>query len=439
MIFFMIIFILPSNLLISSSFYDYFFSTPPSPEERYQKIIESWSPQYWHVQGFKANDMQTLSKAIQEDINAQKMSIEKLPIIFTTLESYPIQERYKQECKQALQIVQKRIKPEPMTSSSPVHSFEYDKNSTVNNSSYLRNFKFPENAIPQLPNLEQIHDKIFALSQPQYDGQKANIMKSVGEIQTTDQYIQSIKNDVEIKIRSKRQIEPINFEIMNNNLKDFNFVIDSRGDGNCGYRSVIISSYMDYPTKMNNYFKELLEHRFVQLFMQYDRNFEFENRDKQNIGILILTYLLSVLESMKKYKTIDDFIKILNKEITFDYYMIMFMRYILADYITKNDPQELLFSDDPKDKILKNTLTWRNELDHLETILLANATTIQIQTIQQDAQQNAIVITQNIKPVGHAYILFTRSPGHYQILVKDHVKQLPPFTMKPIKIHKTFL
>lgn len=386
-----------SNILVtSSSFYDYFFSPQNqiSSEEHYQQIIQSWRPQYWHMQGFKTYDIQTLVKVMQDDINHQKITIDNLLIILKKLELYPIANQYQNEFKQTLQIVQNRV-----------------------------------SAII----LQEIHQKILKISQEN----TTLIIPAVGTVQTINEYIQSIQDNLEEKKRKKRKVESIDLQTIGKNFENFDFIIDSRGDGNCGYRSVIVSSYMNNPIAINNYFKTLLNEKFVTLFMQYDKLFQKENR--KTIGTIILHYLLSVLVSMNKKKTLNEFTTILNQEITFDYYMIMFMRYMIADYIEKNNLDELSYSTNPKNRIIEEILTWKNELDDLETTLLAKATAIQTQTIQENAEQNAIVTTNSTNPIGHAYIAYTISPGHYKILVKDHVKRLPKLNQGSFRFYSPYL
>lgn len=369
---------------------------------QYYKIIKSWQTGYWYLPGFKAYDMQKLVTAISNDINNHTISAAQLHFILNLLKQHTPTADI--EIKNILEIIK----------------FNYQSLTTTY-----------ENEL-----LKKIHETIFkitnrnqTISLQAYKQIQNKITPIIGNIKTIDEYLAHQKNITEA---SKN--------IINNNLADFNAVIDSRGDGNCGYRSFIISTYMNNPTFAYNYFKKLLEDRFSELFIKYDETFTYQIKDNKNIiAQEILNYLLSTLQQMKKTTSKEELITLLNNETTFDYFIIMFIRYVLADYIQHhltNQQSEFikaLFEKNVNDFISNTILKWKEELDYAQTDLLAHATGIQIHTIQQNATINSQVKT-NLKLIlGHAYILFTDNPGHYQILLTNRIELPSMISIQAIK------
>lgn len=369
---------------------------------QYYKIIQSWQTRYWYLPGFKAYDMQNLVTTINNDIHAHTISGDQLHFI--------------------LDILTKQIPDTEIKSILEIIKIKFKSLSTTYETQLLK----------------KIHETVFKITNPNqtisfeaYQKLLKKISPIVGEIETVDTYILKEKN---------RNLQ----NIMQDNLKNFKAVIDSRGDGNCGYRSIIISTWMNNPTFTYNYFKNLLENNFLQLFQEFDQTFEYKiEANKAVIAKEILSYLLSVLEQMKNTTSQDKLLTLLNNETTFDYFMIMFIRYMLADYIQNHATEELFEFIKIKDEKLsqKETelikiLQWKDELDNLETTLLADATSIQIHTVQQDAQINSQTITNLKHPLGHAYILFTDNPGHYKILINNAIKLQSLFPMQPIEFKR---
>ena len=336
-------------------------SMQQSPQERYHSIIQSWQVNNWHLRGFQAYDMQQLHKIMQEDLTTQKITENNLNIMIMDLIS--------QHTNMEVQTVLAKIRQ-----------------------------KLIKDLI-----LADIHYKIFTSCY-----ENASVNKIIENIETVNQYIQ--------KQKSSQQI----IQIIQNNLKKFEYIIDDLEDGNCGYRCILISAYMNNLQTSSNHFQNLLKNNFIRLFTKYDVT--FQNQAISNKAIIankILNYLLSVFEKIKHAESKENVRAIVNQERTFDYFMIMFLRYMLADYIANHTTIE------EKEDIaainrnqIQKVLQWKDELDELETIYLAKAINIQIQTIQETAHNKSTINTELPSPATDAYISFTDNPGHYKILIK---------------------
>ena len=108
--------------------------------------------------------------------------------------------------------------------------------------------------------------------------------------------------------------------------------------------------------------------------------------------------------------------------------MIMFERYMMADFITKQATEnekillQITTEKESFDQTLEQITRWKEELDQTTTNFVARAMGLTIHTIQRDAQAPIQTIIPE-RSFGRADILYI--PGHYQILVpKQHVSSL---------------
>ena len=102
--------------------------------------------------------------------------------------------------------------------------------------------------------------------------QLGNNKFALGPIQTVDQYLQSHKNLNKNILKS-----------VTKNISSCEYIIDSRGDGNCGYRSILSSIFMN-AVKFEKFdfifhLKNLINDKYNHLFMIYDEQFEEESQE----------------------------------------------------------------------------------------------------------------------------------------------------------------
>lgn len=360
--------------------------------KKYSTIINQWHVENWSLSElYRRADISELIKIINNDIGNNIISINPQALTI-------------------LQLIKTEKNSDPVVLQALDQIIAYFSSKTPTQS-------FPENKL-----LTEIHKTVFQISQPQYDGNPESIVDITGRIETPEEYIlYKENNDDDVK------------SIAMQNLESYKFVIDSRGDGNCGYRSFIISACMNNPETMAHHFQTLLDDHFVKLFQIYDQTLEFTYQIFQPIvAEEIKLYLQQILEQVKYSSTIEHTKNIFDQEATFDFYMVMFLRYLLADYI-KNlatvDEREFIYyavaaanvkpmeEHEAIESEIKQILTWKNELDDIETTFLSQATGVTIETVQQNAYLNAITIKNVPFTAGKSSILYTLNPGHYKILV----------------------
>ena len=143
---------------------------------------------------------------------------------------------------------------------------------------------------------------------------------------------------------------------------------------------------------------------------------DYPNVKEQQLKDIILTKL----NQLKTCKNEQEIQQLIQNDTTFDYTMIMFERYLMAEKMNKESSPDLMefITDQDIIPMKERVLTWKEELDQNETAFLARALDITIHTIQRDVNAPE----QIIKPknsVGDAHILYI--PGHYQILVPKTV------------------
>lgn len=216
-------------------------------------------------------------------------------------------------------------------------------------------------------------------------------------------------------------------------LAPYSHVINSRGDGNCGYRAIMVSMLVEnlHNKKIVAHLKDLIQEKFTTLFTEYDTALisHKEGKYPQDVQTYqkLKTYVLNKLDEINACKDIESIKRLIDHDTTFDYSMIMFERYLTLKEIEVykgNDSVQAFIAAD-KDNIVKNIGTWRTELEVTHSYIIAQALNINIRTIAQEIPQN-IVSTgnkntagdKNTPAVGDAHILFV--PGHYKLLVKKH-------------------
>lgn len=266
---------------------------------------------------------------------------------------------------------------------------------------------------------------------------------SFREIQSAQDY-----PDVNYPHHSKQEKD-----IIRKNLQPCKFIIDARGDGNCGYRAFLGSLFFNAISNQNKSIyaslDNLLQQNFIKLFEKYNPALKSANVDASET----LKYLLAQLNNLNQCKSIEDIRTLLNKEVAFDYYMIMFFRYLTVDYINnlnislmtkmiedrdkENAPEEFQQASETETMIVdgiirdardnrkrpltiqeytRKFLTWGDELTLDQARILAQVTNIVIQIlIESNPYQQLAICRPMNEPIGIADILFVG--GHYRVFI----------------------
>ncbi len=195
-------------------------------------------------------------------------------------------------------------------------------------------------------------------------------------------------------------------------LKNYKNIIDSKGDGNCGYRAVLASLYFNsiHDKNIINHLQKLVEEHFDSLFTEFD-----PQKTQQNRGQL-QDKTIQTLHNIQAANTIEEIKEIIDNNEEFDRTMIMFERYLMVKTMNKESNHHLqAFLYEDSEKIKPETfLQFGESLDQPSTALLAEALNIKI-TTEQKEPENPAQITLSKNPQAHAHILYI--PGHYQILI----------------------
>jgi hypothetical protein len=241
-----------------------------------------------------------------------------------------------------------------------------------------------------------------------------------------------IKRDLYFKqqeLKNQRTIENLKQD-----LAPYSHVIDSRGDGNCGYRAIMVSMLIENLHNKNivAHLKKLVSEEFTTMFDKYDTSLRNSstNRREQDVQTYkeLQTYVLNKLDEINACEDIESIKRLIDHDTTFDYSMIMLERYKMLDLIDNpKTPKEReilgFFTDEERAKMKTNIGTWQTELDQPQTGLISLALETNIHTIQEYSTVKQIT-TPNFEPIelsntqNNAYILFTK--GHYKLLVKKH-------------------
>ena len=236
--------------------------------------------------------------------------------------------------------------------------------------------------------------------------------------------------------------QPVSPDDIKNTLEPFQFIINSDGDGNCGYRAILASQYFNGLSNKNLYtnLEQLIDTNFEPLFKKYKDHHQFSITQLP----LLKHHLINVINDMKQATSINDIQKIINENSDFDEAMIMFERYLTVDYMEKsitpdekisllanhtdeiNQMQEHLNSkplnEEEKFKyVLQDFLTWGQWAGDEALHFIAKAMGIHINsvTLENGATHNRVPTDKD--PIGTANILYLGA--HYQILVPKQQDQ----------------
>lgn len=316
-----------------------------------------------------------------------------------------------------------------------------------------------------------LEQKIKSISQPNLGTNNSGFTQATGKLETTQEYTaqeyikkpiereyNELKQEVDALTRQQAEAlsqynkkgsqatwqayETISAELRNKqttlthartienlqqDLAPYSHVIDSRGDGNCGYRAIIVSMLVEnlHNKKIVAHLKDLIQKDFTTMFEKYDTTLQANVAQDAHTYQQLQTYVLEKLDEINACQDIASMKKLIDTDTTFDYCMIMFERYKMTDLIDTSKADDLLgfFDDRERLGIRKNIGTWGTELDQPQTGLISRALETNIHTIEL-TKTVVQSITPNSKPIelsntqNNAYILFTT--GHYQLLVKKH-------------------
>jgi len=207
-----------------------------------------------------------------------------------------------------------------------------------------------------------------------------------------------------------------------NKLSSFYYVVDLRGDGNCGYRSILTSLYMQNIENPHicEHLISLVDHDFFKIFYRYNTIFDHRHYQKMLYVQQLKQYLLVTLEDIAKLSTREEIFEYLKNDYIFDYGMIMFIRYLAIDYINENMPT--LLADGSMDEDLLNEqkgllLNWGTLLEQITTNIVSKSLPIVITTITRSQRLPNQLLIPFAQSFAHSYILFLG--GHYEALIPN--------------------
>lgn len=246
--------------------------------------------------------------------------------------------------------------------------------------------------------------------------QGASFMPPLNQLFTPQKYIEQKHIHNEIARTTDYTIDNLVEKI-----SSFYYVVDLRGDGNCGYRSILTSLYMQNIENPHicEHLISLVHNDFFKIFHRYNHIF-----NPQNIQCL-KKYLLVRLENIATLPTREDIFESLKNDYIFDYGMIMFIRYLAVDYINKN--KQTLLADGSMDEDLLNEqkgllLNWGTLLEQITADIVSKSLPIFITTIIRSQPLPTQVLIPLAEPFAHAYILFLG--GHYEALIPNVPQRL---------------
>ena len=251
----------------------------------------------------------------------------------------------------------------------------------------------------QHSHLETATHIVLQISQPQLTQEKI-LYSALGQFQTIDMYT----NNTTIK----------------KNLKNYKFIIDSRDDGNSGYRAFLASIFMhgidSHQKESVHHFEKLVHDTFFDLFMKHDQL--FPKNIKSSIGHAIKKNLIEQLHAINRCKNMQQVMRLFNEQVLFDFYMITFLKYLILNYGYHHEEMHtmILTLHTSFENYQKSIIPWGNEMTDLECIMLTLATNTTVSILEQNNMQHAITLHQASPEYGISNLLFTQK-HHYQIAV----------------------
>ncbi len=211
-------------------------------------------------------------------------------------------------------------------------------------------------------------------------------------------------------------------------LQDYRYAVEIRGDGNCGYRAIVASMLINAIESRNLYiiynFKELVRSKFANLFQTYDTL--FDESIQEQVGNVLQQNLIDKLTFIEKYPSIQSVQNAFNDSIEFDFFIVMFIRYLIIDYAQHNrdikaDIEGLYGSIDA---YAENILTWKTYIDNLELTILSQVLSLKIIALIENApkkiSQNPLLANPQIfipQKINLGFAVITNTGDHYNVVV----------------------
>ena len=292
----------------------------------------------------------------------------------------------------------------------------------------------------------------FSLAQKNARSKSSFETFKIGKIQTPEQYLEE-------SYQYSRY-----FGIITRNVKITRLIMNAQGDGNCGYRaflgSIFFNAIMSGNKSIILEMQQLIDVRFNGLFMRYNNDFNKEGEGKINIVLSIQSYLHRMIDKINRMSTIEEVRDLLNTEFTFDYYMIMFFRYLIVDYIEnsllknenvtkmirfivapeKTNPKKRELELKEEDRVSKlltpaqaifigalqadrldpatyinQILTWQDQLTLDQSKLLGLLLSVSVYTLSEENEYQPLAISLSPREIAIATLLYM--PGHYRIFI----------------------
>lgn len=294
-------------------------------------------------------------------------------------------------------------------------------------------------------------DSFFTIAQENARNKSSFRVFKIGKIQTPEQYLEDSFQASEF------------FGIITRNVKITRLIMNAQGDGNCGYRAFLGSIFLNAIVSGNKAvvieMQRLVQTNFVNLFMRYNNDFSADLNHLKIIKV-IQKYIHYMIDQINKMSTIEEVRNLLNKEFAFDYYMIMFFRYLIVDYIENSllrnenvvrmlrfivapeetNPQrrDLQLREEDRvskllttaqaifigalqadkidsDKYIQQILTWKDQLTLDQSKLLGLLLGVSVYTLSQENEYQPLAISLSDREAGMATLLYI--PGHYRIFI----------------------
>lgn len=251
-------------------------------------------------------------------------------------------------------------------------------------------------------------------------------------IDTTNNQFSSISNFVD----HARRLSPAR----NFGTDGYRYTSAILGDGNCGYRAFLTSAYIN-SIEYQNYdavqsLKNLVRQQFTPIFKSFAqgtsrtrfhikrpflRTYQYIQLTDEEIEHIKIA-MLNTLDQIQNLSSNRELLPILNNNPAFDFYMIMFIRGLIMQYMIEH-PEELMIAtitaaaaatkEMSEEEYLQYLAEWTTWIDSPELAVLNRITGITIRIINHEAAMNRATVYQESEiAVGHADLLFVNG-NHY--------------------------
>ncbi len=424
----------------------------------YKKIITKWNSNSWQYGPmYKVVDRKMLIDAIFKDIrsddnedNQKCRALTAITLLTPIADAYNTKPEHKKIIESVQNYIQTTFAPDPLV--TPLATNKLTPKEPFMQTGKRINPHIKTNA-PAL-------DEFVKCESPIIPGSCTEKVQRLYPLVKVQDHIKTINNS------GKRTI-------VERNLRYYRTIHNVQGDGNCGYRaflgSIFINCLDSHDFSGVQKLQTILQEQFIPLFTKYagQQNHPYKlavptpndlsphtelNYTPEQIQAIHQS-MMQFLTDIQNYNSIDQIEELFNKHPKFDFFMIMFLRALIAEELSKKEREtermiaiSTRFEDENKnetppvtnilqrmimflrtlitkevpnkDEILyfENLLQWKTWIDQPELAILNEITEININLIQKDASKNPLTSWPS-KTYQHsqADMLFVDN-NHYQIL-----------------------